>query len=61
MRIISTGWAASPGVAGNKFGDVAYLEASYSITAAQSSGSAVYVYAGGYSTTTRNPKTFTYK
>lgn len=47
VTVISTGWADNPGVAGNTSGDVAYLEATYSVAATNASGAAVYVYNGG--------------
>jgi cytoskeletal protein CcmA (bactofilin family) len=47
VKIISTGWAGSPGVAGASAGDEAYLEATFNISSSEASGSAVYVYQGG--------------
>ena len=47
VKVISTGWASSPGVAGASGGDIAYLEAGFVIGMSQSSGSALYIYNSG--------------
>lgn len=47
VRIVSTGTATAPGVAGNKSGDKVYLEATYAVGAVDPSGTAVYIYNGG--------------
>ena len=44
VKVISSGWASAPGIAGASSGDVAYLEATFAIGMSQASGAALYIY-----------------